>query len=259
MKSEPSVLRDFTVDRRVWLRRYQACPSVSAFVQPLWRSCSCGASHFPPTCFTTIASALCPSLRRGSPLGYWMVIVPVLGGLLVGADGPFRFGQDSRARNSRSHRSNFATPCPGRSKSGRLETCISGDCNWIRRPLWRGRANHHVGRRCRIADRAMDACHRRRTNNPAGGRCGCGYAPPHLPPRLRQFSSRSNCYCSNGGPGAWSRSRLPAQRQAFCASTGSVPDPCSKCRRIGELTPRLSFAIGSRSFWVHWWGWYPLA
>ena len=90
MKSHPSVLRDFTVDRRVWL--------ISA------------AAIFIGVCATVLAVfllrliGLCTNLfyyhrfsaglvsPAGSPLGAWMVFVPVAGGLLVGLMA--RYGSD---------------------------------------------------------------------------------------------------------------------------------------------------------------------
>ena len=71
MRSEPSVLRDFTVDRRVWL--LQASQSALGPVRPLWQSFCYGVSHFQPICSTTIASALHPFLRRAARwvIGWW--------------------------------------------------------------------------------------------------------------------------------------------------------------------------------------------
>jgi CIC family chloride channel protein len=82
MKAESSVLRDFTVDRRVWLL------SAVALIIGI------GATFLAVLLLKLIAvstnlfyyhrlsgAAVSPA---GSPLGYWMVIVPVVGGLLVG-------------------------------------------------------------------------------------------------------------------------------------------------------------------------------
>lgn len=90
MKSHSSALRDFTVDRRVWL--------LSAFAVLI----GTGAAILAVVLLKAIA--LCTnmfyyhrfSLRSvgpvGSPLGYWMPVVPVVGGLIVGLMA--RFGSD---------------------------------------------------------------------------------------------------------------------------------------------------------------------
>ncbi len=90
MKAESSVLRDFTVDRRVWL--------LSAVALVI----GTGATFLAVVLLKLIAVATnlfyyhrLSSLSvtpAGSPLGYWMVIVPVVGGLLVGWMA--RFGSD---------------------------------------------------------------------------------------------------------------------------------------------------------------------
>src|SRR6202789_777546 len=90
MKSEPSALRDFTVDRRVWLLSgvsigIGACATALAVL--LLRCIALSTNLFYYHRLSTIAVS-----PAGSPLGYWMVIVPVLGGLLVGLMA--RFGSD---------------------------------------------------------------------------------------------------------------------------------------------------------------------
>src|SRR5271163_87855 len=90
MRSEPSILRDFTVDRRVWLLSgvaigIGACATVLAVL--LLRCIALFTNLF----YYHRLSAVGVS-PAGSPLGYWMVIVPVLGGLLVGLMA--RFGSD---------------------------------------------------------------------------------------------------------------------------------------------------------------------
>src|SRR6202522_2093787 len=82
MKSEPSVLRDFTVDRRVWLLSgvsigIGACATALAVL--LLRCIALSTNLFYYHRFS-----IAPVSPAGSPLGYWMVIVPVVGGLLVG-------------------------------------------------------------------------------------------------------------------------------------------------------------------------------
>jgi CIC family chloride channel protein len=88
--SESSVLRDFTVDRRVWL-----LSGVALII-------GIGATFLAVLLLRLIALATnlfyyhrfsCTSVApAGSSLGHWMVIVPVMGGLLVGLMA--RFGSD---------------------------------------------------------------------------------------------------------------------------------------------------------------------
>src|ERR1700678_2803190 len=90
MRSEPSILRDFTVDRRVWLLSgvaigIGACATVLAVL--LLRCIALFTNLFYYHRLSTVAVS-----PAGSPLGYWMVMVPVLGGLLVGLMA--RFGSD---------------------------------------------------------------------------------------------------------------------------------------------------------------------
>ncbi|WP_263355877.1 chloride channel protein [Acidicapsa ligni] len=90
MKSEPSALRDFTVDRRVWLLSgvaigIGACSTVLAVL--LLRCIALSTNLFYYHRFSV--AAVSPA---GSALGHWMVVVPVVGGLLVGLMA--RFGSD---------------------------------------------------------------------------------------------------------------------------------------------------------------------
>jgi chloride channel protein, CIC family len=90
VKSESSVLRDFTVDGRVWL--------LSGFALFI----GVGATFLAVLLLRLIA--ICTNLfyyhrfssvyvsPGGSPLGHWMVVVPVLGGVIVGLMA--RFGSD---------------------------------------------------------------------------------------------------------------------------------------------------------------------
>jgi hypothetical protein len=80
MKSEPSVLRDFTVDRRVWLLSgvsigIGACATALAVL--LLRCIALSTNLFYYHRFS-----LAPVSPAGSPLGYWMVIVPVIAAFL---------------------------------------------------------------------------------------------------------------------------------------------------------------------------------
>src|SRR6202789_3874860 len=90
MKSEPSALRDFTVDRRVWLLSgvsigIGACATALAVL--LLRCIALSTNLFYYHRFSS--AYVSPA---GSPLGYWMVVVPVLGGAIVGLMA--RFGSD---------------------------------------------------------------------------------------------------------------------------------------------------------------------
>jgi CIC family chloride channel protein len=90
MKSEPSALRDFTVDRRVWLLSgvsigIGVCATALAVL--LLRCIALSTNLFYYHRFS-----LAPVTPAGSPLGYWMVVVPVIGGLIVGLMA--RFGSD---------------------------------------------------------------------------------------------------------------------------------------------------------------------
>src|ERR1700690_2304096 len=90
MKSEPSALRDFTVDRRVWLLSgvsigIGACATALAV---LLLRCIALSTNF----FYYHRFSLAPVSPAGSPLGYWMVVVPIIGGLIVGLMA--RFGSD---------------------------------------------------------------------------------------------------------------------------------------------------------------------
>jgi chloride channel protein, CIC family len=90
MKSEPSALRDFTVDRRVWLLSgvaiiIGACATGLAVLLLRLIALSTNLFYYHRLSTVTISPA-------GSPLGYWMVIVPVIGGLIVGLIA--RFGSD---------------------------------------------------------------------------------------------------------------------------------------------------------------------
>src|ERR1700749_4464928 len=90
MRSEPSILRDFTVDRRVWLLSgvaigIGACATVLALL--LLRCIALFTNLFYYDRLSTVGVS-----PAGSPLGYWMVVVPVIGGVLVGLMA--RFGSD---------------------------------------------------------------------------------------------------------------------------------------------------------------------
>jgi CIC family chloride channel protein len=82
MKSESSVLRDFTVDERVWLLSAVALVigiGATFLAMVLLKLIAISTNLFYYHRLSTLSVP-----PAGSPLGYWMVIVPVVGGLLVG-------------------------------------------------------------------------------------------------------------------------------------------------------------------------------
>jgi CIC family chloride channel protein len=82
MKAESSVLRDFTVDRRVWLLSAVALIigiGATFLAVLLLKLIAVSTNLF---YYHRLSGAAVPP--AGSPLGHWMVIVPVVGGLLVG-------------------------------------------------------------------------------------------------------------------------------------------------------------------------------
>lgn len=90
MQSKSSALRDFTVDRRVWLLSVVAigigvCATALAVL--LLRCIALSTNLF---YYHRFSSA--PVSPAGSPLGHWMVVVPVVGGLFVGLMA--QFGSD---------------------------------------------------------------------------------------------------------------------------------------------------------------------
>ncbi len=90
MQSEPSALRDFTVDRRVWLLSSVALVigvGATFLAVILLRLIAISTNLFYYHRFSIVSVS-----PAGSSLGYWMILVPVLGGLLVGIMA--RFGSD---------------------------------------------------------------------------------------------------------------------------------------------------------------------
>ena len=90
MKSEPSALRDFTVDRRVWLLSAVSivigtCATGLAVVLLRLIALSTNLFYYHRFSSVTISPA-------SSPLGHWMVVVPIVGGLIVGVMA--RYGSD---------------------------------------------------------------------------------------------------------------------------------------------------------------------
>jgi len=90
MNSSPSVLRDFTVDHRVWLLSGVAagigvCATGLAVVLLRLIAISTNLFYYHRFSAVTVSPA-------GSMLGLWMILVPIAGGLLVGFMA--RFGSD---------------------------------------------------------------------------------------------------------------------------------------------------------------------
>jgi hypothetical protein len=198
MKSEPSVLRDFTVDRRVWLLSgvsigIGVCATALALLLLRCIALSTNLFYYHRFSFAPVSPA-------GSPLGYWMVIVPVVGGLLVGLMA--RFGSDKIRGHGIPEAIEAILLHRVRVDQSRcLETHISRDCDRIRRPLWRRRADHRLGGPDPPAHRP--ALRREVTGRPGDNRCGS----PALPLRI----DRGMAPRSPGGfhrPRAGSKGRL---------------------------------------------------
>jgi chloride channel protein, CIC family len=90
VKSESSVLRDFTVDGRVWLLSGVALVigvGATFLAVLLLRLIAISTNLFYYHRFSSVYVS-----PAGSPLGHWMFVVPVLGGVIVGLMA--RFGSD---------------------------------------------------------------------------------------------------------------------------------------------------------------------
>ena len=90
MNSHPSALRDFTVDRRVWLLSFLAVvigAGGAVIAVALLRAISLATNLFYYHRFSMEYAR-----PAGSPLGYWMVVVPAIGGLIIGVMA--RFGSE---------------------------------------------------------------------------------------------------------------------------------------------------------------------
>jgi H+/Cl- antiporter ClcA len=82
MNSHSSVLRDFTVDRRVWLLSAVSViiGTGAAFLAVLLLKCIALATNI----FYFHRFSLASVRPADSPLGHWMPLVPIVGGILVG-------------------------------------------------------------------------------------------------------------------------------------------------------------------------------
>jgi chloride channel protein, CIC family len=90
MQSESSALRDFTVDRRVWLLSSVALVigvGATFLAVALLRLIAISTNLFYYHRFSSVMVS-----PAGSSLGHWMIFIPVVGGLLVGLMA--RFGSD---------------------------------------------------------------------------------------------------------------------------------------------------------------------
>src|SRR5580692_8832097 len=90
MKAESSALRDFTVDRRVWLLSSVALVigiGATFLAVALLRLIAISTNLFYYHRFSSVTVS-----PAGSSLGHWMIFIPVIGGLLVGLMA--RFGSD---------------------------------------------------------------------------------------------------------------------------------------------------------------------
>ena len=90
MQSESSALRDFTVDRRVWLLSSVALVigiGATFLAVALLRLIAISTNLFYYHRFSAVTVS-----PAGSSLGHWMIFIPVVGGLLVGLMA--RFGSD---------------------------------------------------------------------------------------------------------------------------------------------------------------------
>src|SRR5580698_5859220 len=82
MNSHTSALRDFTVDRRVWLLSAVSIVigTGASFLAVLLLKCIALATNI----FYFHRFSLASVTPAGSPLGHWMPVVPIVGGVLVG-------------------------------------------------------------------------------------------------------------------------------------------------------------------------------
>ena len=90
MNSHPSALRDFTVDRRVWLLSAVAIVigTGASILAVLLLRCIALATNL----FYFHRLSLASVSPAASPLRHWMPLVPIVGGLIVGVMA--RYGSD---------------------------------------------------------------------------------------------------------------------------------------------------------------------
>ena len=241
MKSESSVLRDFTVDSRVWLLSGVALIigiGATFLAVLLLRLIAVSTNLFYYHRFSS--TSVSPA---GSPLGYWMVIVPVVGGLIVGLMA--RYGSDKIRGHGipeaiEAILLNRARVDP---KIADPEADFGGDCDWFGRPVRCGGSDHNDRRRLWLADRTMDSTDGCGANHASGRRSGGGNVGD---------------ICDSGG-GDSSRGRAPAlraetakpgsggDRECDCGHSARIsawPGPLFQMPAIGGVD-RIPFAVGA--------------
>ena len=198
MKSRPSALRDFTVDRRVWL-----LTAVAPVI---------GAGGAALAVFLLRAIAFCTNIfyyhrfslamvgPAGSPEPPWiMPLVPVVGGIIVGLMA--HYGSD-KIRGHGIPEAIEAILLRGARVDPKVadpQAALRGHRHRFRRTVRRGRPDHHDRRRLRLVDRAMAASFA----TPNAPRCWWP-APrracrPPSPPPSRRSCWPSSCSSSSGG------------------------------------------------------------
>ena len=168
MKSHPSALRDFTVDRRVWLLSAVAIViGIGAASSP---SCSSSASPSATNLFYFHRFSLASVTPADSPLGHWMPLVPIVGGLIVGFMA--RYGSDKIRGHGipEAIEAILLHGAPHPAQDRHPQAHLRRHRHRLRRPLRRGRPHHHDRRRIRLAHRPVDPPHRRRAHHPARSR-----------------------------------------------------------------------------------------
>ncbi len=164
MNSHPSALRDFTVDRRVWLLSAVAIVigAGGAILAVLLLRCIALATNI----FYFHRFSLASVSPAASPLGHWMPLVPRRRRPDRRRHGALRLRQDPRPRHPRGHRvhppQRRAHPAQNRHPQAHLRRHL----HRLRRPLRRRRPHHHDRRSIRLPHRPVDAPHRRRAHHP---------------------------------------------------------------------------------------------
>ena len=181
MRSRPSALRDFTVDRRVWLLTGVALfigAGAAGLAVLLLRAIALATNVF---YYHRLSLALVGP--AGSPLSRWiMLLIPVLGGSAGGIHCALRFGQDTRARDSRGDRGDPASRRARRPQGSSAQASFGGNRNRIRGAVRRGGADHHDGWRLWLIGGAMASPYGCRTNDVAGGWSAAGMSATFAAP-----------------------------------------------------------------------------
>ena len=73
----------------------------------------------------------------GHHLGWWVIFVPVVGGLIVGVMAKYGIVENQGAWDSGGDGSGAGQPQPDRAQGGDSEADLGGDCNRDRRTVWR--------------------------------------------------------------------------------------------------------------------------